>query len=217
MNLYQRWIVPRLVELAMGQPQMQDYRRKLVPEAHGRVLEIGVGSGMNLPFYAGDVREVVGVDPSEELLEMARQRAAGAGRQVTLTRADAASLPLDDASFDAIVMTWTLCSIADPAAALGEMRRVLKPGGALLFIEHGLSPDPGVARWQHRLTPVWRRFTGGCHLDRKMDDLFRAAGFALPELRNEYAKGPRPMTYMYEGRAVRPGDGSQSVVSSRTK
>lgn len=204
MNLYQRVVVPKLVELSMRQPQMQAYRRRLVPGARGRVLEIGVGSGANLPFYAGDVREVVGVDPSEELLEMAQRRAAEARRPVTLTRASAASMPLDDASFDTIVMTWTLCSIAEPAAALGEMQRVLKPGGALLFIEHGLSPDPGVARWQRRLTPVWRRFTGGCRLDRKMDDLFRTAGFELPELRNEYAEGPRPMTYMYEGRAVRP-------------
>lgn len=203
MSLYRRFVVPRLIELSMRQPQMQDYRRGLVPEASGRVLEVGIGSGMNLPFYATGVREVVGIDPSDELLEMARGRAAASRIPVTLTRADAATMPLDDASFDTIVMTWTLCSIPDPLAALGEMRRVLKPGGRLLFIEHGLSPEPGVARWQHRLTPVWRRFAGGCHLDRKIDDLLRAARFELPVLRNEYAEGPRPMTYMYEGQAVR--------------
>jgi len=203
MGLYQRLVVPRLIELSMRQPQMQDYRRGLVPDARGRVLEVGVGSGMNLPFYASGVREVVGVDPSEELLAMARKRAAVASAPVTLTRGSATSMPLDDASFDTVVMTWTLCSIPDPSAALREMRRVLKPGGALLFIEHGLSPEPNVARWQHRLTPLWRRFAGGCHLDRKIDDLLRGAGFDLPDLRNEYAEGPRPMTYMYEGRAVR--------------
>jgi ubiquinone/menaquinone biosynthesis C-methylase UbiE len=204
MSLYQRWIVPRLIELSMRQSQLQDYRRELVPDARGRVLEVGVGSGMNLPFYAADVREVVGVDPSAELLEMARNRAAEAGRPVTLTRASATSMPLENASFDTIVMTWTLCSIPDPAAALREMRRVLRPGGTLLFIEHGLSPDAGVARWQHRLPRDWRRFAGGCHPHRKVDDLIRAAGFSLAELTNEYARGPRPMTYMYEGRAVSP-------------
>jgi ubiquinone/menaquinone biosynthesis C-methylase UbiE len=203
MSLYQRWIVPRLIELSMRQSQLQEYRSGLVPDARGRVLEVGVGSGMNLPFYGTEVREVVGVDPSTELLEMARTRAGEAGVPVTLTRASATSMPLEDASFDTIVMTWTLCSIPDPAVALREMRRVLRPGGTLLFIEHGLSPDADVARWQHRLTPVWRRFTGGCHLDRKVDDLICAAGFDLPELKNEYATGPRPMTYMYEGHAVR--------------
>lgn len=203
MGLYQRLVVPRLIELSMRQPQMQNYRRGLVPGARGRVLEVGVGSGMNLPFYASGVQEVVGVDPSEELLAMARKRAAAASAPVTLTRGSAMSMPLEDASFDTVVMTWTLCSIPDSSAALREMRRVLKPGGALLFIEHGLSPEPNVARWQHRLTPLWRRFAGGCHLDRKIDDLLRASGFDLPDLRNEYAEGPRPMTYMYEGRAVR--------------
>jgi ubiquinone/menaquinone biosynthesis C-methylase UbiE len=205
MGLYQRLVVPRLIEFSMRQPQMQNYRRGLVPDARGRVLEVGVGSGMNLPFYAPGVQEVVGVDPSEELLAMARKRAAAASAPVTLTRGSAMSMPLDDASFDTVVMTWTLCSIPDPSAALREMRRVLKPGGALLFIEHGLSPEPNVARWQHRLTPLWRRFAGGCHLDRKIDDLLRGAGFDLPDLRNEYAEGPRPMTYMYEGRAVPSG------------
>jgi ubiquinone/menaquinone biosynthesis C-methylase UbiE len=203
MSLYERWILPRLIDLAMRQDAVQKYRRALVPGARGRVLEVGVGSGLNLPFYAAGVSEVIGLDPSERLLVMARRRAATASVPVTLTQGTATAVPMADNSIDTVVMTWTLCSIPDPMAALGEMRRVLKPGGSLLFVEHGLSPDPGVARWQHRLTPVWRRCAGGCHLDRKIDDLVRAAGFELPELKIGYGDGPRPMTYMYEGRALR--------------
>jgi ubiquinone/menaquinone biosynthesis C-methylase UbiE len=204
MSLYERFVVPKLIDLAMRQRPILKYRRKVVPAARGRVLEVGVGSGRNLPLYRDGVDEVVGIDPSERLLEMARQRAAEAAVPVHLRRGSATAMEVDDASVDTVVMTWTLCSIPDSMAALKEMRRVLKPGGWLLFVEHGLSADPGVARWQHRLTPVWRRLAGGCHLDRKIDDLLREAGFELPELRNEYAPGPRPMSYMYEGRAIRP-------------
>jgi SAM-dependent methyltransferase len=122
---------------------------------------------------------------------------------VELMQASATAIPLDSNSVDMLVMTWTLCSIPDPLGALREMRRVLKLGGALLFVEHGLSPDPGIARWQHRLTPAWRNISGGCHLNRKVDDLIRVGGFEIAELKIEYAHGPRLMTYMYEGRAVR--------------
>ncbi len=204
MSLYARFVVPALIDLAMRQRPMEKYRRELVPAARGRVLEVGVGSGRNLPFYGTGVSGVVGIDPSDRLLEMARAQAAGASVPVSLRRGSATAMDVDDASIDTVVMTWTLCSIPDPLAALGEMRRVLRPGGRLLFVEHGLSRDPGVARWQHRLTPVWRRLTGGCHLDRKIDDLVCAAGFELADLKNEYAPGPRPMGFMYEGRAVRP-------------
>jgi ubiquinone/menaquinone biosynthesis C-methylase UbiE len=202
MSLYQRWVVPKLIDFAMRQRPVQRYRRKLVPQARGRVLEVGVGSGMNLAHYASGVSEVVGIDPSERLLDMARRRAAAAGVQVSLRLGSASAMDVEDASFDTVVMTWTLCSIAEPLAALREMRRVLKPGGNLLFVEHGLAADENVARWQRRLTPAWRRLAGGCHLDRKVDDLVRAAGFELPQIRTEYAEGPRVMTFMYEGRAV---------------
>jgi ubiquinone/menaquinone biosynthesis C-methylase UbiE len=204
MGFYQRTVVPKLIELAMRQEPIQRYRRRLVPLARGRVLEIGVGSGMNLPLYTEGVSEVIGVDPSEPLLDLARRRAAAATVPIDLKLGSGTDLPLDSESIDTLVMTWTLCSIPEPLAALREMRRVLKSGGTLLFIEHGLSPEPGVARWQHRLTPLWRRFAGGCHLDRKIDDLVRTAGFDLAQLKTEYSAGPRPMTYMYEGCAVRP-------------
>jgi ubiquinone/menaquinone biosynthesis C-methylase UbiE len=186
----------------MRQRQLAKYRREVVAAASGRVLEVGVGSGLNFPQYGKEVEVVFGIDPSPRLLAIARQRAAAAGIHADLLLGSATAIPLADNTVDTVVMTWTLCSIPNPLVALREMRRVLKPGGKLLFVEHGLSPEPGVERWQHRLTPVWRHIAGGCHLDRKMDDLIRSAGFDLTELRTEYARGPRLMTYMYEGRAV---------------
>jgi ubiquinone/menaquinone biosynthesis C-methylase UbiE len=203
MNVYDRWILPTILDLAMRTDRLQKYRRVVVAAAQGRVLEVGVGSGLNFSYYGERVEIVYGIDPSPRLLALARRRAATAGVRAALLQAFAAAIPLADQTVDTVVMTWTLCSIPDPLAALREMRRVLKPDGKLLFVEHGLSPDPGVERWQHRLTPVWCHVAGGCHLDRKMDDLVRAAGFDLIELRSEYAGGPRPMTYMYVGSARR--------------
>ncbi len=202
MNIYERWVLPPLLDLAMRQRQIEKYRKNLIPAARGRMLEIGVGSGLNLPHYTADVTKVVGLDPSGRLLSTARRREDRAKVPVELMQGSATAIPLGDDSVDTLVMTWTLCSIPGPLAALSEMRRVLKPGGALLFVEHGLSPEPGVARWQHRLTPVWRHIAGGCHLNRKIDDLLREGGFEIAELKAGYADGPRPMTYMYEGRAV---------------
>jgi ubiquinone/menaquinone biosynthesis C-methylase UbiE len=165
------------------------------------VLEIGVGSGLNLPLYGPAVERVYGIDPSPELLDRARKQMAGVPG--SLVRTSAEQLPFAAAAFDTLVMTWTLCSIPNPSAALTEMRRVLKLGGRLLFVEHGLSPEPRVIRWQHRLTPCWRRIGGGCHLDRKMDDLIRTAGFRLDALETGYMKGPKPWTFMYQGTATK--------------
>ena len=198
MNFYDRWILPPILDLAMRQAQLGKYRSEVVGAASGRVLEVGVGSGLNIPLY-GQVDNVCGIDPSPRLLEMARRRAVAAARRVDLVQCSAAAIPIADGSIETVVMTWTLCSIADPLAALREMRRVLQPGGRLVFVEHGLAPEPGVGRWQHRLTPLWRHLAGGCHLDRKVDELIRSAGFDLVKLRTEYAQGPRPMTYMYLG------------------
>jgi len=202
MNIYDRWVLPPFLDLVMRQRQLEKYRRELVAAASGRVLEVGVGSGLNFPLYGKQVEVVFGLDPSPRLLAMARRRAAAAGIRASLLLASATAIPLADHTVDTVVMTWTLCSTPEPLVALREMRRVLAPGGRLLFVEHGLSPQPEVERWQHRLTPVWRHIAGGCHLDRKMDDLIRAAGFDVTELRTEYADGPRPMTYMYLGCAT---------------
>jgi ubiquinone/menaquinone biosynthesis C-methylase UbiE len=156
---------------------------------------------VNLPLYGPAVTRVVGLDPSPELLRLASKRAADVVIPVSLLRASAEDLPLADAVFDTIVMTWTLCSIPNPMAALTEMRRVLKPGGRLIFVEHGLSPEIRTARWQRRLTPYWKRISGGCHLDRKMDELIRSAGFEIDAMETGYMKGPKPWTFMYRGSA----------------
>ena len=202
MSFYSRYVLPRLIDLAMKQQRMRERRAALVPKAHGRVLEIGIGSGLNLPYYrTGAVRRLAAVDPSAELLAMARRNARRLGLDVELVQQSAERLPFGDASFDSALITWTLCSIPDPDAALREIRRVLKPGGELFFIEHGLSRDPGVASWQRRLTPLWRPLAGGCHLDRRMDELIGAA-FARVEIETFYLEGPRILTFVYEGRAL---------------
>ena len=201
MSVYARYILPWLIDLGMRNPEVTRFRSELVSGARGRVLEVGVGSGLNLRFYPSDVDRVVAIDPSPELLRMAAKRLDANPARIDLVEASAEALPLESASIDMAVMTFTLCSIADPVRALAEIRRVLKPSGELHFAEHGLAPEPAVQDWQHRLNPVWRRVAGGCNLDRKMDNLIRSSGFHIVELRTAYAKGPRPMTYVYSGRA----------------
>jgi len=203
MGFYERWIVPRLLDLAMRNRLLDDYRQRTIETARGLVLEVGVGSGLNLPLYGSAVTRVVGLDPSPELLRLASKRAADVVIPVSLLRASAEHLPLADAVFHTTVMTWTLCSIPNPIAALTEMRRVLRPDGRLIFVEHGLSPEIRTARWQHRLTPYWRRISGGCHLDRKMEELIRAAGFQIDAVETGYMTGPKPWTFMYQGSAMR--------------
>jgi len=201
MSFYQRHVLPRLLHMAMQQEAMVPYRRRVIGAAEGRVLEVGIGSGLNLPLYRPSVRSVIGLDPSPELLLMARERAATAPVPVELLEASAETVPLDDASIDTVVTTWTLCTIADAPRALSELRRVLRPGGALLFVEHGRAPEPGVARWQDRLDPLWRRLAGDCHLNRKIDDLISGSGFRIDALTNARLPGLRTHTFLYEGRA----------------
>jgi ubiquinone/menaquinone biosynthesis C-methylase UbiE len=201
MSFYQRQILPRLLHLAMRQEALHPFRQRVVGAAEGRVLEIGIGSGLNLPLYGPAVRTVIGLEASPELLHMARDRAAGAPVPVELLQASAEALPLESASIDTAVTTWTLCTIPDVSRALAELRRVLKPGGMLLFVEHGRAPEPSVARWQDRLDPVWRRVAGGCHLNRKIDDLIAGSGFRFDALANARLPGSRTHTFLTEGRA----------------
>jgi ubiquinone/menaquinone biosynthesis C-methylase UbiE len=200
MGFYQNRILPRLIHFAMGQDDLKVYRCRVVSAAAGRVLEIGIGSGLNLPFYGGSVTEVIGLDPSAQLLAMA-QRAIRPRVPIDFIEGSAEAIPLENASVDAVLTTWTLCSIPDAGRALREMRRVLKIGGVLLFAEHGRAPDAGVRWWQDRLTPIWKRFGGGCHLNRPIGDLIASAGFRVERLENGYMRGPNPLTYMYEGSA----------------
>ncbi len=201
MSLYQRHVLPRLLHLAMRQDMLLPFRQRVIGAAEGRVLEIGIGSGLNLPLYGPAVRSVIGLEPSPELLRMARERAAAAPVPVELLEASAETLPLDTESVDTVVTTWTLCTIPDAHRALAEVRRVLRPGGVLLFVEHGRAPEPGVARWQDRLDPLWSRVAGGCHLNRTIDGLISGSGFRIDTLANTRLPGPRTHTFLYEGRA----------------
>lgn len=201
MSFYQRHVLPCLLHLAMQQKQLVPFRERVIGAAEGRVLEVGIGSGLNLHLYGSNVRSVIGLEPSPELLRMARDRAATAPVPVELLEASAEAVPLDAASIDTVVTTWTLCTIPDAHRALAELKRVLKPGGALLFVEHGRAPEPGVARWQDRFDPLWRRVAGGCHLNRKIDELISGSGFRIDALANARLPGPRTHTFLYEGRA----------------
>jgi len=202
MGFYAKHVLPRLIDLAMRNKDTTRLRAECVPEARGDVLEIGIGSGLNLPFYSSAVQRVYGVDPSLELQRMANKRVSAAPFEVEFFRQSAEDpLPLGDSSIDTVVVTWTLCSIPNPALALPHMKRVLKANGRLIFVEHGRAAEPGVVVWQDRITPVWKRIGGGCHLNRKIDELIRAAGFQISELKTFYLPGPRPVTYTYQGLA----------------
>jgi ubiquinone/menaquinone biosynthesis C-methylase UbiE len=203
MGFYSDVILPRLLDLAMRNKQLLPFRERVVGAAEGRVLEIGVGSGRNLPFYRSPANEILALEPSPKLVAMARG-AAGSAVPVHFLEASAETIPLDDGTIDSVVTTWTLCSIPQAASALAEMRRVLRPGGRVLFAEHGLAPSASVRWWQDRLTPAWRRLSGGCHLNRPIRSMIEDAGFRIERIETGHIPGPKPMTFMYEGSA-RPG------------
>jgi SAM-dependent methyltransferase len=195
MGFYQDRVLPILIHSAMSRRDLADYRRRSIARAKGRVLEIGIGPGLNLPLYGPGASAVYGIDPSGKLLQWAaRQRG-----EAHLVQGTAEAAPFESGTFDTVVTTWTLCSIPEVLSALREMRRLLRRDGRLLFVEHGLAPDRNVARWQNRLTPCWKCLGGGCHLNRKIDDLLAAAGFHIDKLDTGYVHGRNPFTFMYEG------------------
>jgi ubiquinone/menaquinone biosynthesis C-methylase UbiE len=201
MGFYSDVILPRLCDLSMRNRLLLPIRERVIGAAEGRVLEIGVGSGRNLPFYRPPVREVLALEPAAKLVTMARNASRGTIMPVSFLEASAEAIPLEGHSVDTIVTTWTMCSIPHADTALAEIRRVLRPGGKLLFVEHGRAPDESVRRWQDRLTPAWRRIAGGCHLNRPISAMIEGAGFRIDRIETGYIPGPRPMTYTYEGSA----------------
>jgi ubiquinone/menaquinone biosynthesis C-methylase UbiE len=201
MGFYQKRILPPVTNILMRQKALASNRARTVPGAQGRVLEIGIGSGLNLPFYTARMQEVVGLDASPQLLTMAQEIGRKVATPVRLLEGPAEVIPLETGSVDTVVTTWTMCSIPDITSALGEVRRVLKPDGCLLFVEHGRAPEAGVRWWQDRLTPLWKHVSGGCHLNRAIASLIECSGFRIDRLENSYLPGPKPLTFIYEGRA----------------
>lgn len=199
---YERHVLPYLIDFACGLSTIAKQRQQVVPRAAGRVLEVGIGTGLNLPFYRrAGVLTLVGVDPGVEMQRMLRRRSAQAGIAVDLRSSTAEAMAFERASFDCVVCTYTLCTIPDPLAALREIHRVLRPGGRLLFAEHGVAPDADVVKWQRRLEPLWSRVAGGCHLTRDVPALLNAAGFEAA-IESGYLKGPRLLSYNFWGEAT---------------
>lgn len=202
-NFWDRHIMPRLITFCCGQPAIAKARSRIVPRASGNVLELGCGGGMNLDHYdRARITRLAGVDPSAQLLETARAKARARGFDADFRAGVAEALPFADASFDTVLTTFTLCSVQDPSAVFAEMRRVLKPGGSILFLEHGAAPDDGPARWQKRIEPVWKTIAGGCHLTRPVSGAFRAQGFDVDACDSRYMpKTPRFLGWIEMGEA----------------
>ena len=205
MSFYDKYILPRVINCACGAKPVMRQREKVVPQATGTVLEIGIGTGLNLPFYdSARVERVIGLDPSEKSWELAGERAAHLDFPVDFIGLPAGEIPLEDASVDTVLVTFALCTIPDPVAALRGMARVLRPGGSLVFCEHGKAPDPGVQSWQNRINPLWRVLFGGCNLNRDIPAVLDEGGFRIDSLEQSYMPGtPRFAGYNFWGRAQR--------------
>lgn len=201
MGLYDKYLLSPMIDRMCGVREVMDVRREVVPQASGRVLELGMGSGLNLALYDPErVDSVTGVDPGEHITDLARQRIADAPVKVELLPASGEAVPAEDRSFDSAVVTFTFCTIPDVYSALGELRRLLKPGGRLYFAEHGLAQDPRLQQWQHRINPLWKCLAGGCQLNRDTPQLLQDGGFQLLDLRQDHAMpGPKIATWVSRG------------------
>jgi ubiquinone/menaquinone biosynthesis C-methylase UbiE len=203
MGLYDRYILPRAISLACSSKPNRKQREKVVPLAEGEVLEIGVGSGLNFPHYdTSKVRKVWGLEPSEGMRKLARKNLGDSTLEVEMIDLPGEEIPLGANSVDTVLVTYTLCTIPDAEAALRGMGRVLRPGGKLLFCEHGLAPDDGVRKWQQRINPTWRRFAGGCNVNRDIPGLLESSGFRVIVDERMYIPGVKVLSYNYWGTAV---------------
>lgn len=204
MGIYENQLLPRVIDKVCGIASVTRWRRRAVEGLRGTVVEPGFGSGLNIPVYPSGVRRVYAVEPARLGQRLAAKRMAASPVDVQFIGLDGQTIPLDDNSCDAGLSTFTLCTIPDPAAALGELRRVIKPGGSLHFLEHGHAPDAKVQGWQERMEPAQKKLAGGCHLTRDIPTLIEAAGFDIDWLDTGYAKGPKPMSWYFVGRATNP-------------
>jgi ubiquinone/menaquinone biosynthesis C-methylase UbiE len=202
-GFYAERVLPRAVDIALSGKAFAQLRERVAADLEGEVLEVGFGSGRNVPFYPREVARVLAIDPAVAGRRLAARRLAASPVPVDFVGVDGERLPLEGASVDHVLTTWTLCTIPDVTRALAEIHRVLRPGGALHFVEHGRSPAASVARWQDRLTPLQRRVAGGCHLNRPIDTLIADAGLELARLGNFYMRGPKAFGYMFEGVATK--------------
>lgn len=201
MSLYQKYLLPKLLNWAMKAPALSKLRSELIPSAEGKVLEIGMGSGLNLPHYDG-ISGLIGLEPSEELQNLAQDMLIQTHFPSEMLTGSAEDIPLESNTFDTVVMTWTLCSVTDPVLALSEIKRVIKPGGKVIFAEHGKSPDQNIRKLQKTLNPLWSRIAGGCQLNREIVDLYESSGFKFKSLERGYLEGPKFATYNYRGVAA---------------
>ena len=204
MSLYEKYFLPKLLDFCCGMEGFQNKRSQIVPLAHGRILEIGIGSGLNFDHYNFDkVKEIIGVDPAVSSVAMARSRSSQYNSKISFIESSAESIDLPSNTFDCIVIGYSLCTIPDPLKALAEARRLMKPEGSLFFTEHGLAPEQNIQKWQHRLTPGWKKIGGGCNLNRDIENLISTSGFQFKSLSKKYIKGPKIAAFQYYGEAIK--------------
>ncbi len=204
MSFYRDQLLPRVQDKVMDRVSTREVRARVCAGLSGEIVEIGFGTGLNVAYYPPTVTKILAVEPSSVCMRIAQSRIDSSSSIVELAGLDGERLDLPSEAFDTVLSTWTLCSIPDVARAMGEIRRVLKPGGSLHFVEHGSAPDPGIARWQRRLEPLNKRLAGGCHLTRQIPETIEQGGFTIEQLDCYYIKGePKPFSYTFEGRAVK--------------